>query len=77
VGDLREDCEDMDWISPRFEEFLRVLPEVVEPADLSLREKIPMFVVRWNPVLWGEGLSWHGYRGAGVLIRSSSGTQAR
>jgi hypothetical protein len=47
---------------------LRVLPEVVEPADLSLREKIPMFAVQWILEFMGEALSWHGYRGAGMLI---------
>lgn len=41
MGDLREDCEDMELISPVFEEFFRRLPEVVEP-DLSLREKSPI-----------------------------------
>jgi hypothetical protein len=39
VGDLSEDCEDMDRMSPILEEFLRVLPDAAEPDDLSLREK--------------------------------------
>jgi hypothetical protein len=44
MGDRNEDCEREDWecISPKLEEFFRVLSEVVEP-DLSLREKRPMF----------------------------------
>jgi hypothetical protein len=42
VGDLREDVEDIDWISAREGEFLREA-EVVE-LDLSLREKKPIFV---------------------------------
>jgi hypothetical protein len=40
AGDLREDWEDVDWISARDEEFLRE-PEVLD-ADLSLREKRPI-----------------------------------
>jgi hypothetical protein len=42
VGDLREDVEDIDWISAREGEFLREA-EAVE-LDLSLREKNPIFV---------------------------------
>lgn len=45
-GDLREDCEDVDCISAREEEFLRVDPEVLD-ADLSLREKRPIPAVLW------------------------------
>ena len=44
MGDRSEDCECEDWecISPRLEEFLRRLPEVVE-LDL-FREKRPMLI---------------------------------
>lgn len=50
-GDLREDWEDVDCISAREDEFLRVEPEVLD-ADLSLREKSPILAVligyRWG-----------------------------
>jgi hypothetical protein len=46
AGDFSEDCEDMEPISARLEEFLREPPEVVEP-DLSLREKRPMAQGNW------------------------------
>lgn len=41
TGDLSDDCEDMDPMSARLEEFLREPSEVVEP-DVFLREKRPM-----------------------------------
>jgi len=44
TGDLREDCEDMEPMSARLDEFLREPPDVVEP-DVFLREKRPMVVV--------------------------------
>lgn len=49
IGDLSEDweCEEREVRSPRVEEFLRVLLEVVEP-DLPLREKSPIL----------KGLGW-------------------
>ena len=50
-GDLREDWEDVDCISAREDEFLRVEPEVLD-ADLSLREKSPILAMligyRWG-----------------------------
>jgi hypothetical protein len=46
TGDFRDDCEDIEPISARLEEFLREPPEVVEP-DLSLREKRPMAQGNW------------------------------
>ncbi len=45
AGDLREDCELIDAISGRLEEFLRDPSDVVE-LDLPLREKRPMMAVR-------------------------------
>ncbi len=44
TGDLRDDCEDMEPMSARLDEFLREPSEVVEP-DVFLREKRPMVVV--------------------------------
>ena len=41
TGDLSDDCEDMEPMSARLEEFLREPSEVVEP-DVFLREKRPM-----------------------------------
>lgn len=43
AGDLRDDCEDIEVISAREEEFLRDV-EVLD-ADLSLREKSPILAV--------------------------------
>ena len=63
AGDLREDWEDMDWISAREEEFLRD-PEVLD-ADLSLREKSPMLAVMSRALVmrWW----WRWYYGIFVL----------
>lgn len=44
AGDFKDDCEDMDAISARLDEFLRD-PEVVEDP-LSLRENRPMLTIR-------------------------------
>lgn len=41
TGDFKDDCEDMEPMSARLDEFLRDPPEVVEP-DVFLREKRPM-----------------------------------
>jgi hypothetical protein len=50
TGDFSEDCEDMEPISARLDEFLREPPEVVD-SDVFLREKRPMArggVVGWT-----------------------------
>jgi hypothetical protein len=41
TGDFSDDCEDMDAMSARLDEFLREPPEVVD-SDVFLREKRPM-----------------------------------
>lgn len=41
TGDLSDDCEDIEPMSARLEEFLREPSEVVE-SDVFLREKRPM-----------------------------------
>jgi hypothetical protein len=44
AGDLRDDCEDMEFASAKLEELFRDPPEVMDP-DLSLREKRPILAI--------------------------------
>ena len=72
-GDLREDWEDVDCISAREDEFLRVEPEVLD-ADLSLREKSPILAVLIG-YRWGGwcGLWMYLYRTVGNPILDEFG----
>ena len=47
TGDFSDDCEDIDVMSARLDEFLREPPEVVD-SEVFLREKRPMA----QGVLW-------------------------
>lgn len=61
TGDFSDDCEDIDVMSARLDEFLREPPEVVD-SEVFLREKRPMaqgvlwFHLSWNVVVLIETL---------------------
>lgn len=72
VGDLRDDAEDIDWISAREEEFLR--DSEVEDPDLGLREKRPILSNRNTAIrmrIFACSIVRYAAAGLGLVIEAS------